>query len=376
MNMQVTRRGAMVSGLAAAGCAVVERLKAPEPPKLYEGPLPAWSKVPGTEFRGKQDDVVVLPSGAGWYGNGSGKLYRTTDGGATWTEAWSRPGTYIRALGFVDDNTGFLGNIAPDYFPNVTDPVSLYLTSDGGKTWTPASAPEGPAPKGVCAIDVLRAEFINAGVLDRRVTVRAGGRVGGPAVLMTSRELGKSWRSQDLSALTGMVLDVKFVNERTGFICGASSTSSKESNAVILKTSDGGETWRRVYVGTRPWEITWKTAWPTSRIGYVTIQNYNPEKTVSQRYVAKTTDGGETWTELPVIDSHPWRAFGIAFMDERTGWIGGTTTGVQTRDGGLTWTPVEMGKAVNKIRVVPKPTGTDVYAIGTELNRLQIPATA
>jgi photosystem II stability/assembly factor-like uncharacterized protein len=213
-------------------------------------------------------------------------------------------------------------------------------------------------------------------VLDQRVTVRAGGRVGGPAVLLTSRDLGLSWRSQDLSALTGMILDVKFVDERTGFICGASSSNPRESNAVILKTSDGGATWRRVFVGTRAWEITWKTAWPTRRTGYVTLQSYDPDKAVSKRYVARTTDGGETWTELPVIDSHPWRAFGIAFLDERTGWIGGSTTGVQTRDGGLTWAPVEMGKAVNKIRVVRRPAGTEVYAIGTELSRMTLPPAA
>jgi len=254
--------------------------------------------------------------------------------------------------------------------------VSLYLTGDGGRTWTPAPAPTGPAPKGICAVDVLRADFINAGRLDERVTVRAGGRVGGPAVLLTSRDLGRSWTSQDLSALTGMILDVKFVDERTGFICGAGSADTRAATAVILKTSDGGETWRRVHVGTRPFEITWKTAWPSRQVGYVTIQSYDPDKAKAQRYVAKTVDGGETWAELPVVTDHAWRPFGIAFLDEQTGWMGGSTTGMQTRDGGLTWTPVEMGKAVNKIRVVRRPAGTEVYAIGTELSRMTLPPAA
>jgi photosystem II stability/assembly factor-like uncharacterized protein len=363
MSLKLTRRGAIASAAALGACAALE----PRRPALVEGPLPAWTKLPTTEFRGKQDDVVMLPSGVGWYGNGLGKIYKTVDDGASWAEAWSRPGTYVRALGFADETLGFMGNIAPGVYPNVTDPHPLYVTRDGGATWTPAPAPQGPELKGVCAIDVLR---------PRRgpVTVRAAGRVSGPAILATSRDGGASWTSQDLGQLTGMILDVKFLDERTGFICGSTTAAAQTSTPVILKTSDGGASWRRVHQGNRLFEITWKAAFPTPEIGYVTIQNYNPDKTVSQRFVAKTTDGGETWTEHAVIDSHPWRAFGVGFVDERTGWIGGTTTGVETRDGGLTWKPVEMGRAVNKIRVVRSPRAVEAFAIGSELHRLRLPA--
>jgi photosystem II stability/assembly factor-like uncharacterized protein len=354
---QITRRGWIAGAGALAGCAAV-----PPADVAPAGPLPAWAKLPTEPFRGKQDDVYMLPSGHGWYGNGTGKLYKTVDDGASWTKVWDQPGTYIRALGFRDEKVGYLGNIA-GYYPTATDKTSLYLTGDGGLTWMPAPAPAGPALQGVCAIDIAPG---------RGGAVRAGGRVGGPALLATSRDGGRSWTSQDLAPLTAMILDVKFLDDRTGFICGASDADTRKSNPVILKTTDGGATWRQVWRGDRPFEITWKTAWPTRRTGYVTIQNYDPDTAVSKRYVAKTLDGGETWAELPVIDSHPWRAFGVGFVDERTGWIGGTTTGVQTRDGGLTWTPVEMGKAVNKIRVVERRGGPEVFAIGTDLHRLQL----
>jgi photosystem II stability/assembly factor-like uncharacterized protein len=220
---------------------------------------------------------------------------------------------------------------------------------------------------------VQRTPFINAGRLDHRMVVRAGGRVGGPAFLMTSRDAGASWTSQDLSAQTAMILDVLFTDERTGFICGATSANVEESRGLILRTRDGGATWREVYRGGRPWELTWKAAFPSKRVGYVTVQSYNPDKTVTGRVVAKTVDGGERWTELPVVDDHAWRAFGVGFADERTGWLGGSTTGMQTRDGGLTWTPVEMGRAVNKIRVVRADDGRRaIYAIGAELHTLRL----
>ncbi len=335
---------------------------------------PAWVKLPTEPYRGKQDDVVFVDAMTGWYGNGLGRLFKTTDGGQTWVKQMDRPGTFIRALGFVDASLGFLGNIGPDYFPNVSDATPLYRTRDGGETWE-AVAIDGPAVKGICAIDVLKTPFINAGVLDHRVTVRAAGRVGGPAFLATSRDGGETWTSEDLSAHTAMILDIHFVSEQVGFIAGAASADVQASSAVILRTVDGGRSWSRVHEGTRPWELTWKMAWPTASVGYVTVQSYNPDTTASQRFFLKSTDGGLTWSEHRLVDNAAVREFGIGFVDEAHGWIGAAPHGFETRDGGQTWTAAAMGNAVNKIRVVPKAGGGHaVIAIGVELHRLDLPA--
>jgi len=333
---------------------------------------PTWVKQPTEPYRGKQDDVVFVDAMTGWYGNGAGKLFKTTDGGQTWNQIMDRPGTFVRALGFVDKDLGFLGNIGPDYFPGVTDLTPLYRTRDGGTSWEPVTI-EGPSVTGICAIDVHKASFINAGVLGHRVTIRAGGRVGGPALLATSRDGGETWTSEDLSALTAMILDVHFVDERIGFICGASDTNVEQSHAVILRTGDGGRSWSRVYEGTRPFELTWKMNFPTETTGYVTVQSYNPDPAVSQRVFAKTTDGGLTWTEMPLVDNAAVREFGVGFVDERRGWIGAVPNGFETRDGGATWAPVQMGNAVNKVRIVPNGSGVAVFAIGVELHRLDLP---
>lgn len=333
---------------------------------------PAWVKLPTEPYRGKQDDVVFVDAMTGWYGNGAGKLFKTTDGGQTWVKQMDKPGTFVRALGFVDAGLGFLGNIGPDYFPGVTDATPLYRTRDGGTSWEAVTI-DGPPMTGICAIDVHKASFINAGVLDHRVTIRAGGRVGGPAQLATSRDGGETWTSEDLSALTAMILDVHFVDERIGFICGASDTEVTQSRAVILRTGDGGRSWSRVHEGTRPFELTWKMSFPSETTGHVTIQSYNPDPTVSQRVFAKTTDGGLTWREMPLIDSAPVRQFGIGFVDESRGWIGAVPNGFETRDGGTTWTPAAMGLAVNKMRIVPNGAGHAVFGIGTELHRLDLP---
>lgn len=176
-----SRRAAVSGGLALGFAGPATFAKSPA-----SVALPAWRKLPTEPFRGKQDDVVFVDRSTGWYGNGQGKLYKTVDGGETWTKVMDRPGTFVRALGFVDATTGFLGNVGPDYFPGVSDPQPLYRTRDGGLTWTPVTEVAGPAVKGICAIDVLTRPFVNHGVLGTKTVVRAAGRVGGPAFLMES----------------------------------------------------------------------------------------------------------------------------------------------------------------------------------------------
>jgi photosystem II stability/assembly factor-like uncharacterized protein len=327
------------------------------------GPGYVWRKLDTVAFRGKQDDIHFIDPRRGWYVNGSGKIYRTRDGGASWVEVLSQPGTYFRTVGFVDENIGLAGNVGTDYYPGVTDATPLYRTTDGGASWRAVTEIKGPVVKGLCAIDVQPGA--------PGATIWAGGRVGGPAFLMKSEDAGATWVARDLSALTGMILDVRFVDARRGFICGATTVDSAKSSALILRTDDGGASWQPVFRSPRPFEITWKCAFPTREVGYVSIQSYDSDPDKRQRYVAKTTDGGASWIELPTIEEHKYRAFGIGFATPELGWIGGTTTGLQTTDGGKTWTKADMGPFVNKVRVLKTERGFIGYAIGAEVRKLE-----
>lgn len=330
-----------------------------------------WTKLKTEPFRGKQDDVFFITPEIGWYVNGSGKIYKSTDGGASWTLKLDKPGTYFRAIGFVNERRGFAGNIGTDYFPNVTDTIPLYETMDGGETWKPVTNIKGTI-KGICAIDIVRKPFINAGNLDYKTYIYAGGRVGGPTHLLKFEDGGATWQMIDLSKYAKMILDIKFFDSKNGIISAASDADVQKSNALILMTNDGGKTWKKKYQSSRPYEITWKSSFPTRKVGYVTIQNYNPDKKVSQRVVAKTVNGGKTWKEIFLADDFNLREFGIGFIDENRGWVGGTTSGYETMDGGRSWKRVEMGRAVNKIRLLKTENGFVGYAIGVDLYKLSV----
>ena len=55
-------------------------------------------------------------------------------------------------------------------------------------------------------------------------------------------------------------------DKNNGFVCAASDEDIEKSNALILKTNDGGKTWKKVYQSNRPFEGTWKASFPTKEL--------------------------------------------------------------------------------------------------------------
>lgn len=331
-----------------------------------------WNKLENApRYRGKQDDIAFINENKGWYVNGSGKIYSTKDGGENWELIFNKPGTFFRCIGFIDSLVGFVGNIGTEYFPKVSDTIPLYKTIDGGKNWTPVLY-DGPRVKGLCAIDIVKVPYSNHGVFDYKYHINAGGRVGGPSFLLQSSDNGNTWHSKSMEDNCGYILDIKFFNEKDGIICAATNTSFDKQNALILKTTDGGNTWENVYQSQRSFEITWKMSFPSKDIGYVTIQSYNRDSTVIERYLAKTTNGGDTWEEIDLTEDFKCREFGVGFINENIGWVGSIYTGYETRDGGKSWKKVDIGKAVNKIRIINSKNKFTCYAIGSNIYKLEI----
>ena len=240
----------------------------------------------------------------------------------------------------------------------------LYRTSDGGATWTAVNLADAAVP-GICAIDIVRTRSIVQGRLQNRVVIHAAGRVGGPAKLLRSVDGGDSWSAVALPEAAGMVLDVKFLDASTGFVFAGTSGNAAESEALILKTRDGGLNWKVVYRSGRKLENIWKGSFADARTGFATVQSYDPGR--SQQVVVRTSNGGETWQELPLVQDAKARQFGIGFATPRLGWVGTAIGGFETRDGGTTWARVPLAPAANKIRTRAADGTPMTYAIGTQV---------
>lgn len=325
----------------------------------------AWHKLKTEPYPGKQDDITFVNERLGWYVNGYGAIYHTQDGGETWVKQLEQKGTFFRCIAFLDSLRGFAGTVGTDYFPNVTDTIPLYGTEDGGRTWKPV-AYKGPYVKGLCAIDVVQEKYINHGVLDTKYHLYAVGRVGTPANIMISNDNGKTWQSRSMEPYGKMMFDIRMFDTKTGIACSASDADITKANAMLLRTVDGGLTWENVYQSSRPLETAWKVSFANEQVGYATIQSYDPVNT--QQRVAKTEDGGKTWTEINLCEDATAREFGIGFIDDLHGFVGTMTSGYETKDGGQSWQKIDLGKACNKIRIYRDDQGQVYgYAIGVDV---------
>jgi hypothetical protein len=218
----------------------------------------------------------------------------------------------------------------------------------------------------------VKEQFVNHGEIGYKYHIYAVGRVGSPANLMVSHDGGNTFTSVDMSAYCKAMYDIKMFNKQEGFACASTSEEVDKGHASIIYTNDGGATWKTVYESSRPFEISWKMFFPSRKVGYATIQSYNPDSNISKQVYIKTVNGGKKWKEYPLCDNYKARSFGVGFIDEKHGFIGTLPTGYYTADGGKTWTKTDMGRACNKIRIIHQPDGSIYgYAIGVNVYRMK-----
>ena len=93
----------------------------------------------------------------------------------------------------------------------------------------------------------------------------------------------------------------------------------------------------------------------------------NDDAANAQQRIVKTVDGGEHWTELPLVVNKDAEELGIGFVSADTGWVGTAAGGFETHDGGKTWSLSTLAPKANKIRVRTADGTPMIYAIGSEV---------
>jgi photosystem II stability/assembly factor-like uncharacterized protein len=294
------------------------------------------------------DDVFFLNPMIGWVVNlPENKIFKTIDGGENWVEQATLGSVFLRCIGFANEQLGWTGNL--NFHNNPIAKRSLFETRDGGITWANISNRiAGPDPAGICGLWVVNARL-----------VYGAGRWNGPPMFIKSVDGGMSWTSLDLRPLATGLVDVFFFNADSGLIVGGKGVGSSlqeqnASQAVILFTADGGQTWRTVYESAAKGKWCWKISFPTRAIGYVATQG-----PTGDGIILKTTDGGMTWQEKFVGAGLGFS--GIGFATAQKGWVG-SLGAYESSDGGESWQEVaNVGRLINRFRMLSPTLG---YAVG------------
>jgi photosystem II stability/assembly factor-like uncharacterized protein len=305
-----------------------------------------WTTLPNAPTATRFNDVYFLNPDTGWIANGEGEVYSTSNGGDIWINNLSKPSSHFRSVGFLNQDSGFLGNVGPGEF-GATDTNAIYRTVNGGENWEPVIDYTGSKPVGICGMQVLGDSL-----------VFAVGRVRGPSYFVKSSDGGESWISYNTGGMAAGLIDVHFFNADTGFVVGLTSATHSQSKGIILYTTNGGVNWQPKYISSRTGEWCWKISFPNRNTGYVSLQRNSG----SPINIIKTTDGGESWFELQAFQNY-YFVQAIGFVNDSVGVIGGNSSNPSyiTTNGGLTWQNGGFGVRMNRVRFVNDTVG---YAVG------------
>ena len=295
-------------------------------------------------FAGEGHDVAFLSTSVA-VAIVDSSLLRSTDGGQTWTVTGNAEGR--NRLSAISSDAvlawGRSGN-----FPSYDDRV--FRSGDGGQTWTDLGT---IIADGALAYTVVDAQ-----------TVVAHDRAGS---LYRSADGGQTWTQTFASPGP----QPGFLSSATPAFPDAQTGYFGYGPGFVIKTTDGGATWTQtssgsgnsladvdrtaagnlIAVGASGTILTsdgsgaWVTSPVATSLDFVAVQTLGGQDAVALDEGGTawfSTDGGATWTPAA---STPTGLDGrdLHFTSLQEGWIiGGGNTGnvlFQTNDGGATWTP-------------------------------------
>lgn len=297
----------------------------------------AFSNPPPASGVGRYDDVFFLDENVGWAARGgSAAVFKTINAGSTWTQqvVSSTPNEYYRNIEFLNENIGFLGTLNNNF----------YKTTDGGSSWQRVNN-ISPYPQGICGLDCVGTS-----------TVYGCGAWFYPAYIIKSTDSGNTWQYIDMSAYATALVEITFIDENIGFAAG-----SDDDGAVVLKTTNGGVIWTKIYNSNIPFEYVWKMQLLDNNKIFCSIEAESP----NIGRLLKSLDGGLTWETKDFPDTY---VQAVGFTSATHGWMGGHNTGFyETFDGGTTWNNTGVGGSLNRIFFV---NNSLAYAAGKSIYKM------
>jgi len=262
---------------------------------------------------------------------GTNRVWRTTTGGVTWTASEAGyPEGQFSTFEFTDARHGWMLQEVESGFGSQL--VSLFRTTDGGDSWTEIINPYESEDLQSCRKTGISFTGADTGW----VTYDCEGTYL-EAFLDVSTDGGESWTEGQLPLPEGAAQSTdqgwcsssspRLTGEASGSLivtCVMDDDTVLAQRSHLYQTEDAGETWEiSDYPGGEPHLFSDGTMLALGRDQYL------------------STDGGANWTRTKVVN---WDGQ-YSFVDPSTGWAVATNEGetalVATSDGGRTWEIIE-----------------------------------
>jgi photosystem II stability/assembly factor-like uncharacterized protein len=255
---------------------------------------------------------AVLPEGGSIVVGDRGKIFLSEDGARTWEAIHSGTKKALMTVCFPDDRHGWAAGQGG----------VIVHSSDGGRTWeTQASGVE---------VTLLAIDFFDP---------RHGLAVGADSTVVATTDGGRTWRSTSLSASLELFEEVNLfavamTDEQKACVTG--------DGGRIFTTEDGGQSWVQAKSPLYDEEMM------EGRILYAMAYDAGTLYAVGIDGAFVTSkDQGNTWVEGET--GFPGPELFCIDVEGGVGLAGGSGGHViQTSDGGLTWTLVEVPEEVTR----------------------------
>jgi photosystem II stability/assembly factor-like uncharacterized protein len=270
-----------------------------------------WEFLSGNwKGRNASDDIrqyQFINSNVGWllsYGEGTSHLYKTTDGGVSWSHIAPPVDDNFNAFQFVDENRGWAAGTHVKRIPaNETRFIrprnvfmgkdalyaAIYYTEDGGKTWRQQPLPSRPnSLNSISMFDAQHgwawgdaATFYLDGGRWREINYKET-KCGNPRMTVEHLEV------ESANPYVGAA-SVSFISPRVGWM--------SHTWGYLAKTTDGGRTWCDLI---NPEDIWGKQQVPLLYFGSIEFLDAQHGYALDDDSLYETADGGATWARLDV----------------------------------------------------------------------------
>lgn len=262
-----------------------------------------------------------------------GAISKTTDGGNSWTTQTFSTSIGLNAVSFPSASIGYA----------VGSPGKIYKTSNGGNSWVAQTSG---------TTNFLNAVyFVNTAV----------GYAFGNAIILKTTDGGSHWTSQ-ASLTTDEITSVNFISADTGYFVTA--------HGELWKSTDGGDNWaiqtNRIDINATPTfnQTFLSVAFTDVNTGYAVSKYMNMPQPEQFGAIFKTVNGGVIWERQPADSGNYLCA--VCFANSKIGYAvgdNGTVLKLPLPPDSYSWSPAVGLSATNISTPVATPVITTTYAV-------------